>query len=118
MVGIRAGCWLLLAALLINPTFGAWFGASWFKGDSVGDQDGASLAGLWASSNSSVLALEESQSNAKLTQEASSLAANRADEAEAALGRSWLRSAVLGARSLLSHRSHAVLTRAVTPVLP
>ena len=90
---------LLLAILLLIPTSNAWLGSSWFRNDSVSDQDGTSLVGLFSISNGSATALAEAEANATATQAAAAHADERAATAHASRTRTWLRSVVLGARS-------------------
>ena len=96
---VRGGTALLLASLILLPTSGAWFGASWLRKDSFGDQDDTRLVGLFSTSNKSATALAEAEANATATQADAARADERVENAHASRNRTWLRSVVLGARS-------------------
>ena len=89
---------LAILVLLLHRSR-AWLGHDWF-GSSIGDGD--DVAALWARSNASASELAVAEKNATDLQAAAMSSAERARDAEASAGRSWVVQQVLGSTSTQS----------------
>lgn len=89
---------LAILVLLLHRSR-AWLGHDWF-GSSIGDED--DVAALWARSNASASELAVAEKNATDLKAAAMSSAERARDAEASVGRSWVVQQVLGSTSTQS----------------